>query len=110
MKLEADNLSLQLGGREILKEISFTAEDPLTIILGKNGAGKTTLLKTIAGLYTPVQGTLTAGGKNLSRLSERERAKLISYAPQDCQATDCLVLEFVVMGRNPYLKFWQMPG
>ena len=40
MKLERDNLSLQLGGREILKEISFTAEDPLTIILEKMGLEK----------------------------------------------------------------------
>ena len=31
-------------------------------IIGENGAGKTTLLKTIAGLYLPSEGTVTADG------------------------------------------------
>ncbi len=110
MQLKADNLSLKLGNREILKGVSFTAKEPLTVILGKNGAGKTTLLKSIAGLYQPDQGEIAVNGQRLFCLSERERAKIISYVPQDCQAADCQVLEFVAMGRNPYLKFWQMPG
>lgn len=110
MKLEITNLSLSLSGREILSGVHFSTENAITVILGENGAGKTTLLKTIAGLYKPDWGGIFLDGKNLADLTDRQRARLFSYVPQDCQAEGCPVLDFVVMGRNPYLKFWQMPG
>lgn len=110
MKLEVTNLSLSLSGTEILDGIHFSAENAMTVILGENGAGKTTLLKTIAGLYNPDRGGVFLEGRNLEKLTYRQRARLFSYVPQECQAAGHRVLDFVVMGRNPYLKFWQMPG
>lgn len=110
VKLEITNLSLRLSGREILDRIHFSTENTITVILGENGAGKTTLLKTIAGLYAPDGGGIFLDGRNLGDFTARQRARLFSYVPQNCQATGCVAADFVVMGRNPYLKFWQMPG
>ncbi|MDA0160448.1 ABC transporter ATP-binding protein [Solirubrobacter ginsenosidimutans] len=45
-------------------------------ITGFSGSGKSTLLGLIAGLETPTSGRVTIGGEELSRLSERARARL----------------------------------
>lgn len=108
--LKITGLSLSLGGRQVLKDLSLECPPGLTVLLGANGAGKTSLLKTILGFYRPDQGEIQAGGRPLNRMSDRERAKLFSYAPQECAKVGCAVREFVVMGRNPYLKLWQAPG
>ncbi|MFU8794925.1 MAG: ATP-binding cassette domain-containing protein, partial [Dethiobacteria bacterium] len=49
--VNADKLSVLLGGKRVLEEISFsTLSGQLTGIIGPNGAGKTTLLKAMLGL------------------------------------------------------------
>jgi lipopolysaccharide export system ATP-binding protein len=50
--LEVKNLSQSIGRKQILKNVSFSAQqEEIVVFLGPNGAGKTTLLKTIIGLY-----------------------------------------------------------
>jgi ABC-type lipoprotein export system ATPase subunit len=44
-------------------------------ILGKSGSGKSTLLGLLGGLDRPTSGSLQVGGRELSRLTERELAK-----------------------------------
>ncbi len=45
----------------------------LVVLLGRSGAGKSTLLNLISGLDVPDSGTVTLGGTDLGRLSERAR-------------------------------------
>ncbi len=46
-----------------LNNISFEVEKgDFFGIVGRNGSGKSTLLKTIAGIYTPEEGSVTANG------------------------------------------------
>jgi ABC-type polysaccharide/polyol phosphate transport system ATPase subunit len=48
---------------EALKNISFEAHVGDRIgLLGHNGSGKSTLMRTIAGIYTPVSGSLKVAG------------------------------------------------
>lgn len=71
-----ENLSLDLGGREILRDIDLEIEPGEVLgIIGPNGAGKTSLLEILSGRYTPKTGNVFFKRKNIthSRLYERAR-------------------------------------
>jgi putative ABC transport system ATP-binding protein len=58
----------------------------LAVLKGRSGAGKTTLLNLIGGLDEPTSGRVIVGGKELTRLSNREKVAMrreeISYVFQ----------------------------
>lgn len=61
------DLHVRLGGREVLKGLSFSAcGGEIIAIAGANGAGKTTLARTICGLQQEASGTISVNGKKLS--------------------------------------------
>ena len=72
--IQADRLSLEIGDRMILSDISFRlAEGEKMGIVGVNGAGKSTLLHLIDGTMTPTGGTLAvAHGKTVSILKQND--------------------------------------
>ena len=76
--LAVDGVSVRLGGRDILREVSFAIEPgQFTGLIGSNGAGKTTLLKVILGLLAPARGQVLVDGRPRSR-----RGSQIGYVPQ----------------------------
>jgi len=73
-----DNVTLSLGGRDVLKGVTLTvAEGEFIGVLGPNGAGKTTLMRAILGLLSPTRGTITVFGTPATRGSAA-----IGYLPQ----------------------------
>ena len=55
---------------EALRGVSFTVPKGKIIgIIGKNGSGKSTLMKTIAGVFSPDEGTIDTFGNRLSLLA-----------------------------------------
>jgi branched-chain amino acid transport system ATP-binding protein len=71
------DLSLDLGGREILREIGFEIEPGEVLgIIGPNGAGKTSLLEILSGRYTPKTGEVFYNGQDIKNLRLFERARL----------------------------------
>ncbi len=61
--LTVARLSARRGGREILRDVSFTAhEGEILAVIGPNGAGKTTLFECVAGLL-PHSGDVQAAGR-----------------------------------------------
>lgn len=57
--LKANNLSVALGGRQILKDVSLMLPDiGVTAVMGKSGIGKTTLIRILAGLIKPDSGNI----------------------------------------------------
>ncbi len=70
---QVDALTITLGGRDVVRDLSFTvAPGERLVLLGVNGCGKTTLLKALDGLLAPSAGGLAYGGEPLTaaRLGE----------------------------------------
>lgn len=71
------NLSLELGGREILSNIGFELKAGEVLgIIGPNGAGKTSLLEILSGRYQPKTGSVQYQGRDISKLRLFERARM----------------------------------
>ncbi|MDN4494418.1 ATP-binding cassette domain-containing protein [Ureibacillus aquaedulcis] len=69
--LEVSNVSKEIGGKKILKNITFTCEDYTTLaIRGSNGSGKSTLLKILAGIYEPTSGVVNRGNRKVGYVTE----------------------------------------
>ena len=61
--IAARGLGVDLGGREVLRDVSFTlAPGEKLAVVGPNGAGKTTLLKALMGLV-PRRGDVMLHGR-----------------------------------------------
>jgi len=80
MDLIAQNLSYKPEQEFHLNDVSFSMKKgQLYTILGRTLAGKTTLLKTIAGLLTPQQGTLTLDGQDFATVPVWQRNIAMVY-------------------------------
>jgi ABC-2 type transport system ATP-binding protein len=73
--INLERVSKNLGGREILKSVSFTVE-PGDIFgyLGPNGAGKTTTIRIILGLLKVTSGKASIRGRDVN--VDKARGKL----------------------------------
>ena len=82
--LELANATVRLGGRLALDDVSLSVSAGEVVgVLGANGAGKTTLVRAALGLQRLASGAARLGGRAASMLSERERAALAGYLPQE---------------------------
>lgn len=99
--LEAQNISINYGVAEVVKDVSFTLEaGKIIAVLGANGAGKTTLLKSLNGGLPTAKGEILLGGKSLKNFSRREIAQKIAVVAQETETKfPVSVLEFVLAGR-----------
>ena len=62
---------------QAVRDVSLTIErGEFTALAGPSGSGKTTLLNLIGGLTRPTQGRVWVAGREVSRMSNRELARL----------------------------------
>ncbi len=91
-------------------DLDVTAGETCCLI-GPNGSGKTTLLELILGWRRPTSGAVFSEGRPLERLPSRERGKTMALVPQEEHLPfSYSVLEYVLLGRAPYLPPLASPG
>lgn len=105
--LEVRNLSVKLGGFEILRRVSLEVPAGAIVgLVGRNGAGKTTTLKSIVGLIPVASGEIRVNGQDLTRLPPHERPRLgLGYLPGYLPEDRRLIGSFTVE-ENLLLPAW----
>lgn len=73
--LELKNISKNLGGRRILKNISLKIPSgKISGLIGPNGSGKTTLFSTIIGKIYPDEGKILFNNEQIQNIPIHERS------------------------------------
>src|SRR5271165_58421 len=81
--LTAHGLALTIDGRQLLKDVSFTAKPgTLTAVIGPSGAGKSTLVKLIGGALPRSAGVVAFDGHDVHAEYASMRSR-IGVVPQD---------------------------
>ncbi len=109
--LEVENLSVKLGARAVLNQISLRAlPGELWCVIGPNGSGKSTLLRAVGGLIRAQIGAIRFGGAPLPT-GAAARAQIVAMLPQNPRGDDEISLEAMTMlGRTPHLPPYGAPS
>ena len=99
--LKIENLSVNYGGIEAVRDISFEVpEGAIITLIGANGAGKSTTLRAIAGLLKPKSGSITYNGEELiGKPTDQIVSRGITLVPEGRRVFhDMTVLENLKIG------------
>ena len=107
--LVVEDVMVELGGKIILEEVSFTAGPHMLVgVLGPNGAGKSTLLNAIAGLLPLKKGTILIEGQVVNGAHGQA-----AYVPQQERVNwrfPATNWDVVMMGRARLIGWLRRPG
>ena len=84
MLLEVDDLCVNYGRIEAIRNISFKVDEgEVVTLIGANGAGKTTTMKTVSGLRPVRAGAIRFNGEDITAMPAHERPVLgIAQSPE----------------------------
>ena len=85
MSLALKDVSISLGGRQLIKSVNLSLNPGEVVgLLGPNGAGKTTTFSLVIGLLRPDSGAIVMDGRDVADLPTPQRARLgLGYLPQE---------------------------
>lgn len=107
--LEVKGVTAGYKGEFTLKNISLTIEKgSFSGIIGPNGAGKSTLMRVLSGILRPFEGEVIFNGDLMSNIPHSKKGKKIGFVGQFLENKDMTSLEYVLAGRTPYLKKFQL--
>ncbi len=109
--VEVRAMQVRLGGVPVLDGIDLTVEPGVWLgVVGPNGAGKSTLMRALAGLARH-SGTVLVDGRTVRSLGQRERARVIGFAPQVPLLPENLTVgDYVLLGRTPHHSLLSGPS
>ena len=94
--IEVSSLSVTLGGKQIVQDVSFTADSgQWLMIAGPNGAGKTSIVNAISQSI-PYTGSVSVDGVNLRGMKSRVLARKIGVLAQNRPLSYAFTAEEVV--------------
>lgn len=97
-------MSFSYNKREILRDVDISVDEgEIVSLLGPNGVCKTTLMKCLCGILKPSHGKVMVNNTDLSNISLRDRSKLIAYVPQRVPRIHSTVMDYILVGRRPYI-------
>lgn len=93
--------------RPVANGINFSlSKGELIGLVGVNGVGKSTLLRTLAGMQSPLGGSISYSGKSLKDYTSLELAQQLSVVLTEPPASKNLsVLELISLGRQPHTNW-----
>ncbi len=85
-RLKAESLVFGMGGKAIVKGVSFEMAPGQTMgIIGPSGAGKTTLARLLTGVVNPNNGVLRLDGADMHHWDQDRLGAHIGYLPQEVE-------------------------
>ncbi|MGV8913366.1 MAG: ABC transporter ATP-binding protein [Rhodoglobus sp.] len=104
MRVVFDGVTVNLGGQDVVRNATFTAESGQVVgLVGPNGSGKSSLLRALYRAVKTSSGRCTIDGVDIRSLTGRQAARAVAVMLQD-PATDfdLSVEETVMLGRIPH--------
>ncbi len=103
--LNLRGVRVEYGGCAVVSSVDETlSAGEWLCLIGPNGAGKSSLLRALAGLVD-FSGSVQLGGSEIRGLSARELARQVAFVAQDPVLPDDMsVIDYVMLGRNPYIS------
>ena len=97
--VELAHVTFGYGEKPVLSDFSMTVKKGGQVTLvGRTGAGKSTVFKLLLGLYQPQAGSVTIGGVDVARITDRERRTCIGCVEQHFSRVPGTVLEQITLG------------
>jgi iron complex transport system ATP-binding protein len=98
--------------RVVLHDVSIeVTPGQIVAVVGPNGVGKSTLIKGASGVLPLQSGHVLVEGHQLNELSTAQKARRISVVSQAINLPQAFsALDVVLMGRTPYLGWFEREG
>lgn len=109
MTLCCQNVDISIGGQCVVRDLTLEFRfGQVWGVLGCNGSGKTTLLNSLAALRPVDAGEILINGKNVREMPRQQLARQLGLLQQHtAYVFDATVLQSALVGRHPYLGYWQ---
>ena len=95
--VKVDDVSIQFGDREVLRNINLDVPAGQTLVLiGESGCGKTVLMKTMIGLVRPTHGHILFDDNDINELKDQELSHLrlrFGFVFQNAALFDSMTIE-----------------